>query len=395
MLRESEFFQNRKIRILLCVELIFILVGVFGLFGTRGEVVGREDTSLLLEEGVSLPAGVYTLKVFYEAEDSNDSLGNFGVAVEEGTPYRTLLSNPVPFDPGLSEMKCQFYLLGRAEKLKMITDGAKGVRILGAELFAGNEGSRIYLFWVIVSCLVLDTVLATAMYHRRHPISPEKQLAAVGILLLTLIVSLPVLVDYNLYGEELFYHLLRIEALAGHGYEDSLFWSDAALLVPAFLRILGFPVGSAYSIFLVLVNLATVWIAYFSFFRCFHNRFAAFFGSALYTLAPYRVYTVYNKAAVGEFTAMIFLPLAVWGCYRIFFRKRTFRRRAPEAIRGEKLFLPGKAVMVAILLIVLIFGIYQVNDILLKGEHIVQVYSAQSPAEPDVLQGAYLPEGTE
>lgn len=387
MLRESEFFQNRKIRILLCVELIFILIGVIGLFCTRGEVVGREDTALLSEEGVSLPAGVYTLKVFYEAEDSNDSLGSFGVAVEEGAPYRTLLSNPVPFYPGLSERECQFYLLGRAERLKMVSDGAEGVRILGAEIFAGNEGSRIYLFWVVVSCLVLDAVLASAMYHRRHPISPEKQLAAVGILLLTLIVSLPVLVDYNLYGEELIYHLRRIEALAGHSYGGSLVWGDMALLVPVFLRILGFPVGSAYSIFLVLMNLATVWIAYFSFFRCLHNRFAAFFGSALYTLAPYRVYTVYSKAAVGKFTAMIFLPLLVWCCYRIFFRRITVRRREPEAIREEKLFLPGKAVMVAILLTVLIFGIYQVNDILLKGEHIVRVYSAQSLAAPDALHG--------
>ncbi len=42
------------------------------------------------------------------------------------------------------------------------------------------------------------------------------------------------------------------------------------------------------------------------------------FGSMLYTLAPYRVYNIYNRSAVGEYTAMIFLPLLCYGFYRIF-----------------------------------------------------------------------------
>lgn len=41
-------------------------------------------------------------------------------------------------------------------------------------------------------------------------------------------------------------------------------------------------------------------------------------GSMLYTLAPYRVYNIYNRSAVGEYTAMIFLPLLCYGFYLIF-----------------------------------------------------------------------------
>lgn len=41
-------------------------------------------------------------------------------------------------------------------------------------------------------------------------------------------------------------------------------------------------------------------------------------GSMLYTLAPYRIYNIYNRGAVGEYTAMTFLPLLVYGFYLIF-----------------------------------------------------------------------------
>lgn len=333
MLKKSDFRTNRKIWVLLCAELFFILIGVAGLFGKSGVVVGREDTRQLLEEGVALPAGVYTLKVYYDARGT--ALGNFGVAVEDAM-YKTLLYNDVELYAGISERECQFYLLDPVEHLRAVLNVSDEVEILGMELYTGTEGSRIYLFWVILLCLSVNAVLFLILYNRRNPFPRDKKLALFSVPVLALTASLPILVDYNILGADWVFHISRIEALAdcirrgelsvriesmwmaGHGYANSIFYADTWLVFPALLRILGFSMNSTYLIFLAAVNIATACISYISFSKCFCSRYIGILGCALYTLAPYRIYNMYNRAAVGEFLAMMFLPLLVWGFYKIY-----------------------------------------------------------------------------
>lgn len=335
MLKKSEFLKNRKIQILLCVELLLFLLGVAGLFGRTGVVVGREHTAMLQEEGVELPAGAYTLRIYYATEIQGMQVGDFGVEVENAM-FKSILSNGIPLYAGLTQRECDFYLRDSVEKLTAVVNVDSGVTVEALEIEATTKGSRIFLFWVLLGSLLVDTVLMLSMYHRKYPLSREKQLAIFGVPALALIASIPCLVDYNIIGADLMYHVLRIEALAdsirngelpvrissywlcGHGYAGSLFYCDTFLALPAFLRIIGFSPESACRLFMTGINLATAVIAYVSFSRAFQNRSIGIFGCVLYTLAPYRVYNMYNRAAVGEVTAMIFLPLLVWGFYKIY-----------------------------------------------------------------------------
>ena len=335
MLRKSEALKNRKFIILLCVELILILIGMAGLFGKPEVVVGNEGMDKLLGEGVSVPAGVYSMRVYYDAHENGE--GELAVTVsDQDNKFKTLLANTVYMDPGLHERECQFYLLDSVDSLRADLDITQDMEILGLELVSSGAGSRIYLFWLIGILLVLNSVLVLAMYQRKQEIPVEKQLVIFGIPFFVLIASLPLLVDYNIIGADIVFHMMRIENLAecirrgelsvriestwmaGHGYANSIFYGDTCLYFPALLRIMGFPMDSAYRIFLAAVNLATALVAYVSFSKCFRSRLIGMFGCALYTLAPYRLYNMYNRAAAGEFTAMIFLPLLVWGFYRIY-----------------------------------------------------------------------------
>lgn len=335
MLKTADFLKNSKIRILLCVQFLLIFIGVIGLFGPSGIIVGTQETERLLTEGVSLKPGVYTARLYYEM--GQDETGSFGVSVQE-VSFRGLRYNEVPLYKGAGMRECQFYLTQQVDGLRVDVKGSEdsGLRVLGAEIETGTEGSRIYLFWVILSCVCLDSFVYIVMSHRKNPIPLDKQIALFGIPALTALSSLPVMVDYTIAGADLIYHLLRIEALAesvcrgelgtrigsvwlaGHGYASSIFYGDTFLVIPALLRILGFSPDSAYRLFVVLVNLATAWIAYACFSRCFHSRYIGMFGSVLYTLQPYRIYNIYNRAAVGEYTAMIFLPLLAWGFYKVY-----------------------------------------------------------------------------
>ncbi|MCM1100819.1 MAG: hypothetical protein NC079_02270 [Clostridium sp.] len=334
MLRESEALKNTKFRILVGVELILLLIGIVGLFGGSKTVVEREDSDRLWEEGVSLPAGVWRLRLYYDAGESGTGLLN---VIAEDAGFGDLSVNPVRLRNGIGEIECCFYLRHGVEHLTArMEEMTEDVQILGLELISDPGSRRVYLFWVILISLLLDSVIVLSMYHAKHPISKDKLLAIFGIPALTLIASLPVLVDYHIIGADLVFHMMRIEALtdsicrgelpvrmesmwmAGHGYANSFFYGDTWLIVPALLRILGFSMDGAYRLFLIAVNFATALIAYISFGKCFKSRMIGMFGCVLYTLAPYRLYNMYNRAAVGEFTAMIFLPLLAWGFYRIY-----------------------------------------------------------------------------
>ena len=63
MLKRSDFLRNRKIWILLGIQLFLIALGTAGLFERTGIVIDRELTGQLLGEGVPLPAGVYTARL--------------------------------------------------------------------------------------------------------------------------------------------------------------------------------------------------------------------------------------------------------------------------------------------------------------------------------------------
>ena len=60
--------------------------------------------------------------------------------------------------------------------------------------------------------------------------------------------------------------------LYGHGYANSLFYCDTFLVIPAILRLIGFPMSVSYDGYIFLVNLATAVIAYICFCGIFRNR---------------------------------------------------------------------------------------------------------------------------
>lgn len=319
---------------MLCIELLLVLFGIFGLiFGRSGVISGIDNTESLIKDGVSLPAGAYTLRLYYDTEDEQP--GDFGINIEN-YGYKEILVNNVPIYPGINRRDCDFILTCAVEDIQVELNLSEGVEVQGIELVANKGCYRVYILLVVLFGILLDWILMLWMYNRRVGLSRERQLVFFGVPALAFIASVPTLVDYNIVGVDLIYHLMRIEVLtqsilngeiftrmhsawlAGHGYASNFFYGDTFLAFPALLRIIGFNLDSAYRIYVAAANLATAIIAYLSFSRCFRNKYIGMFGCALYTLAPYRIYNIYNRAAVGEYTAMVFLPLLVWGFYRIY-----------------------------------------------------------------------------
>lgn len=207
--------------------------------------------------------------------------------------------------------------------------------VQGITIYETYAWRNIWLFFVLLFSAVIDGLV---YYYRKIPEECRrgarlKWFAAISLVLFT---SAPLMSFFMLDGDDLIVHLNRIEAIKtsllagqfpnrvstywnnGYGYASAVLYGEVFLYVPALLRILGFSVQGAYKIYVVLINLATMLVSYYSFKKVFRDEWSAMIGSAIYMLAPYRLVCLYLRAAVGEYTAMLFFPLIFCGLMQIY-----------------------------------------------------------------------------
>ncbi|MEG1525509.1 MAG: hypothetical protein RR475_10890 [Clostridia bacterium] len=203
--------------------------------------------------------------------------------------------------------------------------------------------STISFRWKTLSLLtigfaLLDIAILLFQYDRHHRDNAaysKKRHVFFALMLIVLLSSIPLFTDYLIAGHDLQFHLWRIEGIAdgirdgqfpvrlhpstlgGYGYAAPVFYPELLLYFPAFLRLVGISIMSAYKVFLFSINVLTAMIAYFSFSRIFRSTNIGLIGSFAYTLSLYRLINLYTRAAVGEASAMAFLPLVLFGMFVI------------------------------------------------------------------------------
>lgn len=160
------------------------------------------------------------------------------------------------------------------------------------------------------------------MENDKHNKMNKRGMSYVGwsLLGIILLASLPLLTNYCLYGNELYYQLNRIESLrnALQGGQLGIREGSLFLMIPAVLRMLGVSVQNAYKMLLMLTNIATAGIAYYSFHKIFKDKVMGILGSIFCSWAPYRFSIMYCSASLGESIAFAFFPLILFGLYEIY-----------------------------------------------------------------------------
>ena len=169
----------------------------------------------------------------------------------------------------------------------------------------------------------------------------SKKKTCLALSAIVLLSSYPLFMDFLLVGHDIPFHLLRIDGIKeglqngtfpvkiypmlvrDHGYAVGVFYGDILMYIPALLRSFGFTLQSSYQVFLFIINAATVFISYFCFKKLFQSNKWGLCASMLYTLSSYRLINVYTRGAVGEFCAMIFLPILFLGFYNIYTQKKN------------------------------------------------------------------------
>lgn len=284
-------------------------------------------------QGTDLGRGSYRFVINYKAEGNGASVS---LDADDAT-YRLILGRQnMPLEAG-ERKEFMLYLSkgvsGCTVKVNFAGDGYLWIDRI--QIIQTRDMERMECF-VVFLLIAGAEVLWQIKSRNTKLVQRVRESANVwGALLAGVCVaSFPCFGYYLPDGFDLNFHLMRIEEIAGelknlqfpvrmqtewlggYGYPVSIFYGDTLLYIPAVLRLIGFPLQTAYKIFLFIVNMFTIGTGYLAIERITHKKWIGIMGGWLYLLLPYRLMCVYVRAGVGEYTAMIFLPLVVLGIYQ-------------------------------------------------------------------------------
>ena len=282
-----------------------------------------------------LKAGSYTALIEYDADADQECLAD-----AYRWESRKVISSPGILSAFQHSVSYPFELSGDVEnfELRIGYNGYGDFSVRSLSIVPNNSRIKRTASEVIAAMLLTDCMIIFAGLTAERK-KTVLMLAGIGVL-----ASLPLGIRGIYSGHDLEVHFLRIEAVAqalrsgqfparvsslllyGRGYPFSIFYNDIFLYFPAALRLLGFSLTSAYKIFLFFMNQIGVLICYFSFGRILKNKRNTILLTLIYTTASYRLTNTYVRAAAGEITAQVFLPLFGLAVHRIFFTE-------PESFR--------------------------------------------------------------
>lgn len=300
--------------------------------GRRGVTEMTDGEAILQTPALSLPAGHYRITLDYRCEPSR---------TEEEIERRSSLYFTADEPMAVSGERAWVDVQAQQDTLVLNVDHASDT----IRLVADNDGGIFTIglveirqdmlyAWACVLGWVAVFALADLALLLLWPGSPKVIRDADLRGCLWLLAGVTVLACVPLFmngggaqGADWRFHLSRIEGIAqalregqfpvrmysqakdGYGYAPSLFYGEAFLYFPAALRLLGMSVQGAYRTYAMAVQALTAGISFYSFRQMFRHNKTALLGTILYMLAPYHIYNIYWRTAVGEYTALAFLPL--------------------------------------------------------------------------------------
>lgn len=293
-----------------------------------------EYPSQTVTQEMTLGKGRYKVTVLYHtAADSNNIY-----AYSYAGRYREILTDQIVLNPNHRESTFYIQLKhGLSDFQIRINEGELKTEITEIRIKRVSSSGMILCNTL---CTLLLFVSIAVFYEkiRLKIIAGRQLLALAGIAGIIMLAALPLGITGITESkgfEDLSFHLWRIEGIAqglqdgffpvriyseylnGYGYANGIYYGNTLLYIPAVLRMIGYSVTVSYKVYILLIHILTAFSAYWSFRQFGETEWNGLVGCALYTLAPYRLVNIYDRAAVGEYTALCFIPLVFCGLWII------------------------------------------------------------------------------
>lgn len=325
----------------ICIALIIIeiLIMIFLVYqASYGELYresfGEDGDIPSSEQPIALESGSYEITLLYRTRlegvscqpMADQAVGMIPVGEALLPSYRTEQS----FEVRLHQATERFYLEYSCADPEVEEEF---VEVAGVTIQETRQSARARCLIAAFCFAVLDFILIYGWIRSGKSLETERRNVLFLLCATWIIASMPLLVNYMIRGFDFNFHMMRIEGLAkgimegqipvriqsgwlnDYGYAVSVMYGDILLYLPAFLRIGGFTLQAAYKVYVMAIAAVTVATAYICAKRIGGSMWLGVLGSMMYTLSVYRMVNVYTRAAVGEYTAMAFLPLVFLGLY--------------------------------------------------------------------------------
>ena len=303
-------------------------------WGKKNQYGGAPITRRAVDDGpgVNLMWGDYTATVYYSAPQA------FSLRVVSAGRQSFIVGGEALVDAGEGKVQLGFTLTDAAAEVLLSGDLPEGAKIQEIVFHKDGAGvfSRDLAAYALLAGIVL-TVLLVLSWDTRS-VGRERRRDAAVVIFAALFASMPLLWDGVYNGHDLFFHLNRIEGIAGglragqfpvrihtstllgHGYAAPQFYPELFLYIPAIMRNLGVSLSACVRVFEMTINLLAAASCYFCARALFGERRLALGASVLYTLCIYRLVNMYVRATIGESLAMIFFPLLILALYEVLVR---------------------------------------------------------------------------
>lgn len=319
--------------------------------GRRGVTEMTEGEIILQTPAMSLPAGHYRVALDYRYEPSRTAEE---IDHRAGVYFTAAEAMSVSGEQGCVDVLTQqdtvvLNVNYASDTVRLVANNDGGILTIGQ---VEVRQDMLYawacvLGWVVLFCL-LDLALLWLVPGSPRALRDADLRGCIWLLAgVTVLACVPLFMNSGgCQGADWRFHLSRIEGIAqglregqfpvriysqakdGYGYAPSLFYGELFLYFPAALRLLGMSVQGAYRTYVMAVQALTAGISFFSFRQMFRHNKTALLGSILYMLAPYHIYNIYWRSAVGEYTALAFLPLIPAALTLLYARQTPDKRQA-------------------------------------------------------------------
>ena len=301
--------------------------------------------SCLETEAFSLRPGIWQISVSYSPDDTGSSL--FSEAYADIAPGRMWAceSDRIPLPYYKDHLSYRIYVHGETVPVRIkntleSTAGNPDIHSISIS-FRSLKTLGYDLGRLLFAAFITGLLLFGGSSWRK--LSAERRLHILGFSGIIFLSILPVCTYYIAGGHDANFHLYRIIGLAqgladgqfpvrlqplwanGHGYPVSIMYGDLMLYPAAVLYLIGFPLHSAFRVLLLYLTALTALSADWAVGHIFCRKSSSetertilcLSGSALYVLNIWRLTDVYTRFAVGEYAAMIFLPLIAAGAFNL------------------------------------------------------------------------------